>query len=153
ESLRRAIESRTEAIIADTGGFDLWRTRDGRRWIPLTRTGFGNPYNFGGRTMVSTPVGLFLGSANPFGPEVAERTSSGWEYRPNPQGGLEILLASERCDSEKAERFPARTAAVRTVEPTAARVAREKQSAIIEKYNESMYDPFAEEFYGGSDFT
>jgi len=74
------------------GGFDLWRSADGARWEPVTRNGFGNPYNFGARSLVSTPRGLFVGTANPFGPATAVRTADRWVYRPNPHGGFEVWV-------------------------------------------------------------
>lgn len=82
-----------ENFVDLAGGFELWRTRDGENWLPVTRTGFGNPYNFGCRNIVSTPHGLFIGTANPFGPRVARRVGKGWEwvYEDNPRGGLEVL--------------------------------------------------------------
>ena len=90
---RRVVRAaKIEKLVADRGGFDLWRTADGLRWIPVTRRGFGNPYNFGARTMVSTPHGLFVGTANPFGPEVAVETAHGWRMVKNPNGGLEVWL-------------------------------------------------------------
>ena len=54
----------------------------------------GNPYNYGGRTMVSTPHGLALGTANPFGGPSPARFASRWEYVENPDGGTEIYLGS-----------------------------------------------------------
>jgi hypothetical protein len=77
-------------IVRDRGGFDLWRTSDGFRWFAVTVRGFGTPYNYGARTIVSTPVGLFVGTANPFGPNVAVQTLSRWLYVPNPRGGAEV---------------------------------------------------------------
>lgn len=56
-----------EAIVAAEGGTDLWRTADGENWLPVDRRGFGNPYNWGIRNLVSTPRGLFVGTANVFG--------------------------------------------------------------------------------------
>ena len=87
------------------GGFELWRTRDGINWIPVTQNGLGNPYNYGARNLVSTPYGLFLGTANPFGPEVAARLATGWVYIPNPDGGAEVWLGRaarqlEGCEPE-----------------------------------------------------
>lgn len=79
-----------ETVVQREGGFDLWSSPDGIEWTCLTRTGFGNPYNYGVRTMVSSPQGLFVGTANPFGPQVAVRADGGWRYEPNPRGGLEI---------------------------------------------------------------
>jgi SAM-dependent methyltransferase len=72
------------------GGCELWRTADGIHWSAVTRNGFGNPYNWGVRSLISTPVGLFAGTANPFGPTVARNGPAGWRYEPNQQGGCEI---------------------------------------------------------------
>jgi hypothetical protein len=55
-----------EQTVEANGGFDLWRTQDGVHWTCITRTGFGNPYNNGVRTLKSTPVGLFVGTMNFF---------------------------------------------------------------------------------------
>jgi hypothetical protein len=45
-------------------GFDLYGTCDGNTWWAATRNGFGRPFDFGVRTMVSSPAGLFLGTTN-----------------------------------------------------------------------------------------
>src|SRR5262249_3427384 len=81
-------------LVGNEGGFDLWRTRDGDEWLPVTRRGFDNRYNCGIRTMVSTPYGLALGTANPFGGEVAVKRGGRWRYEPNPGGGLEVWLGA-----------------------------------------------------------
>lgn len=83
-----------DRIVDYEGGFDLWRTRDGAQWANVTRTGFGNALNYGARTLLSTPAGLVVGTANPFGPEVAARTPGAWTYIPNPRGGAELWLGS-----------------------------------------------------------
>ncbi|MDP3340265.1 hypothetical protein [Frigidibacter sp.] len=82
-----------EKIIAAEGGADLWRSADGENWLPVCRKGFGNAYNWGIRNLVSTPAGLFMGTANVFGPRVAVRDGQGgWTYEDNPDGGLEVWL-------------------------------------------------------------
>lgn len=48
------------------GGFDLWRTRDGVDWTPVSLDGFGNDENFGVRSFASSPWGLIVGVANPY---------------------------------------------------------------------------------------
>lgn len=97
ETAARLVEFRgIENILKRNGGFDLWRTGDGVHWQPVTRTGFENRYNWGVRNMASTPHGLFVGTANPFGPEVAVRTSGRWEYIPNRNGGVEVHLGRHR---------------------------------------------------------
>ncbi len=83
-----------DRMVNRWGGFDLWRTRDGARWFPVTQNGFGNPYNYGARSMASTPHGLYVGATNPFAPEVAIRRSAGWSYEHNPSGGLEVWQGS-----------------------------------------------------------
>ncbi|HTE61696.1 MAG TPA: hypothetical protein VK631_15190, partial [Solirubrobacteraceae bacterium] len=46
-------------------GFDMYGTCDGVYWWPVTRNAFGKGlYNFGARTLASTPAGGFIGSAN-----------------------------------------------------------------------------------------
>lgn len=89
----------TENLIRAEGGADLWRTADGENWIPVDRRGFGNEYNWGFRNLVSTPKGLFVGTANVFGPKVAERigpgdTEADWDYTDNPFGGMEVWQGS-----------------------------------------------------------
>jgi ubiquinone/menaquinone biosynthesis C-methylase UbiE len=78
------------AYIEKFSGCHLWRTRDGQRFYPVTRNGFGNPYNLGIRRFASTPEGLFLGTVNPFGPQVAVKRDNEWTYEENPRGGIEI---------------------------------------------------------------
>lgn len=55
-----------ELIKENPAGFDLYSSSDGVNWSPVTIDGFGDPYNYGGRTMKSTDQGLFIGTANPF---------------------------------------------------------------------------------------
>ncbi len=46
-------------------GLDLWGTCDGQYWWQVTRNAFGDGrWNFGARTIVSSPSGLFIGSTN-----------------------------------------------------------------------------------------
>ena len=86
-----------EDFVRHRGGFELWRTCDGENWLPVTRGGFGNPLNYGCRNIVTTPHGLFIGTANPFGPRLARRVGADWQwsYQDNPLGGLEVWLAKE----------------------------------------------------------
>ena len=92
-----------EDFIACQGGFDLWRTHDGENWVPVTKTGFNNPYNYGCRNIISTPHGLFIGTANPFGPKVATFIDGEWVYRDNPDGGLEVLQGTHKRLSENSD--------------------------------------------------
>ena len=48
------------------GGFDLWRTRDGADWTPISLDGFEDVENYGVRSFASTPDGLLIGVANPY---------------------------------------------------------------------------------------
>jgi hypothetical protein len=76
-------------IIKRQGGFDLWKTKNGVLWYPITDKGLGNPLNYGLRTLQSTPFGLFLGTANPFTVGDISHTF------PNKPGGAEVWLGSE----------------------------------------------------------
>ncbi|NOY53052.1 MAG: hypothetical protein GXP58_05450 [Deltaproteobacteria bacterium] len=82
-----------EFILENQAGFDLYRSIDGENWVPVTTDGMGNPYNIGLRTMSSSPYGLFLGTANPFGPRVLPL--DGDRYVHNPRGGCEIFFAPD----------------------------------------------------------
>jgi len=96
DKLRQRIElAGVDNIVRVHAGFDLWRSQDGVNWLPVSRNGFGNPCNYGIRTMASSVDGLFLGVANPFGPNMAVRRLAGWRYEPNERGGCEIWLGSQ----------------------------------------------------------
>lgn len=86
-----------EALIRRFGAFELWRSADGQYWEPVTRSGFGNQYGWGVRTLQSTRHGLFVGTVNPFGPKVAVKRDGDWRYVANPRGGCEVWLGSSRC--------------------------------------------------------
>ncbi len=52
-------------LLAPEFGFDIWGTCDGQYWWQVARDAFGDGrWNFGARTIVSTPSGLFIGSTN-----------------------------------------------------------------------------------------
>lgn len=47
-------------------GFDLWKTKNGEEWVPVTLNGMGNNYNYGVRKLFLSENGdLYLGTANP----------------------------------------------------------------------------------------
>jgi SAM-dependent methyltransferase len=83
-----------DKFLSDFGGFDLWRTKNGHKWYPITRNGFDNPFNCGVRSMISTPHGLVVSCVNLFGPEVAIKRAAGWRYEINPKGGVEVWLGT-----------------------------------------------------------
>lgn len=47
-------------------GFDIYFTSDGMNWEPLTRDGFGDQFNYGGRVIKSAGNKMYIGTANPF---------------------------------------------------------------------------------------
>lgn len=65
----------------ESAGADLWKTRDGVHWEPVTVTGFDHPYNAGIRRLLSVGDRLYVGTA-------AGNTG-------HPQGGCEVLLGQE----------------------------------------------------------
>ena len=56
----------SDMVKNDTWGFDMVRTSDGENFELVTDDGFGDKYNYGGRSMTATPYGLYIGTANPF---------------------------------------------------------------------------------------
>lgn len=93
-AFERLVERVGVAAIRDgQAGFDLYRSFDGVNWVPVTTSGFDNPYNIGLRTLESTPLGLFVGTANPFGPRVWPPGGAGYEE--NPRGGCEVWVGEE----------------------------------------------------------
>lgn len=81
-------------ILERQSGFDLYRSFDGENWVPVTTNGMGNPYNIGLRTLISSPDGLYIGTANPFGPKCMRLNDT--RYRYNPHGGCEIFFAKNK---------------------------------------------------------
>lgn len=81
-----------ERLSGMLGGCEVWRTEDGVHWEAVTRSGFGNKFNWGIRNFASTPHGLFVGTANPFGPTIAVQREGQWRYVPNARGGAEVWL-------------------------------------------------------------
>jgi hypothetical protein len=63
--LLNALSPRPQGWGSPMGG-DLYRTADGVYWEPAFLDGLGNPDNHGIRTLESTPMGLFVGTENPF---------------------------------------------------------------------------------------
>jgi hypothetical protein len=55
-----------QSALAGEYGFDVWASCNGRDWFPVTRNAFGqsNMLDFGGRNLVPSPAGLFIGTAN-----------------------------------------------------------------------------------------
>jgi hypothetical protein len=63
------------AAIYPFEGFDLYKSKDGIHWLPITLTGLRDPHNYGARLLFKSINGhLYLGTANPFdGCEVWEK--------------------------------------------------------------------------------
>ncbi|MBI1825120.1 MAG: thrombospondin type 3 repeat-containing protein [Planctomycetes bacterium] len=55
-----------DLISAAEEGFDLWATHDGETWRLISFIGLGDRFAYGIRSFVSSKLGLFVGSANPF---------------------------------------------------------------------------------------
>jgi 2-polyprenyl-3-methyl-5-hydroxy-6-metoxy-1,4-benzoquinol methylase len=145
-----------DTVIRDQGGGDLWRSADGSAWRPVTRTGFGNAFNFGIRTLASTPHGLFVGTANPFGPEVAMLAAGRWVYAPNPRGGLEVWRARpadpESHDREVEVDMVDRVETDLTTATQQPGTANSETARVNRFYDRVMVNPLVRDFYGGSHF-
>lgn len=75
--------ARMQDMVAPFAAADLWKSRDGITWEPVSLDGFDNPHNYGFRTMVSGG-NLYVGTANPFvgqGCEVWEGVRASLEAR------------------------------------------------------------------------
>jgi hypothetical protein len=71
-------------------GADLWKSRDGVRWEPVTLNGFGNDNNTGIRRIVAVPeLGLVVGTGN---------AATG-----DPRGGFEVWVG-DRAKPWRAKR-------------------------------------------------
>ena len=55
-----------KAYNDNPAGFDLYSTANGFDFTAVTRDGFGDKFNYGGRTIKPTENGLYVGTANPF---------------------------------------------------------------------------------------
>lgn len=69
---------------AAEGGYQIWASDDGDQWTPVTVDGLGDPFEIGIRSMISTPLGLVIGTSNHgeiarFRGRRAEPDSSGFE--------------------------------------------------------------------------
>jgi SAM-dependent methyltransferase len=145
EEVRKTIEEvGVERITTEYGGGELWRTSDGLSWFPVTLGGFENAFNYGIRALASTPEGVFVGTANPFGPLVAVKTNSGWVYQPNPRGGCEVWLG--RPSAEPGKSLQPRRPAIRKLQRHAG--ARK----LFDWINELLYLRLTDEYYGHSGF-
>lgn len=96
EPLCDIVNSLGEQFLIDHGGGSVFRSFDGVNWVNVTEDGFENPFNIGIRAMVSTPAGLFLSSANPFGPQLVP--PDGERPFPNRRGGCEVFLGRRATD-------------------------------------------------------
>lgn len=53
-------------LVLKAAGYDLWKSANGRFWLPVTLTGFGDYRNYGTRTLRAHSGKLYIGTANPF---------------------------------------------------------------------------------------
>ena len=83
-----------DTYLASRGGAELWESKDGKYWHPITVNGFDNKYNFGIRNIVQTGQSeVIIATANPFGPNVYVKCNgvSKGEYVNNIRGGCEAI--------------------------------------------------------------
>jgi ubiquinone/menaquinone biosynthesis C-methylase UbiE len=140
-----------DELVAEFGGAHLWRTPDGETFYPITTNGFGTPYNFGVRQLISSPDGLFVGTANPFGPLVGVKRDGKWEYEPNPRGGMEIWHGSRPPEAEAHLSIAARPAA--PVRTTAVTAQRDAMTRIAQMFGGWVFGALTQDFYEKSGFT
>lgn len=92
-------------------GFDLFSSPDGWHFGMITRTGFGDLYNFGVRTFAATPYGFFLGSANSwYGLTI-------WQAAAAPAVYLPLMMRSEETIVQPTADSPAVAPQVSSADP------------------------------------
>jgi hypothetical protein len=101
---RRSFFGRNLPSAADDG-FDLYASADGEHWTTVTNDGFGNPFGFGCRSLLSTPVGLFVGSTND-----AEGAGVWLATGPAPEGAVAGLAGAVVPQGEPQVAPPSRLA-------------------------------------------
>lgn len=129
-----------DELLARYGGCHLWRTQDGERFYPITTNGFGTPYNYGVRQLLSTPSGLFVGTANPFGPQVGVKRDGQWRYEENPRGGMEVWLGDRGGRQGRAELLRRRGTAAVEQRETLASLASVSRALVYTRVAEHFYD-------------
>jgi hypothetical protein len=92
--LPESIIARMREMITGFAGADLWKTADGIAWEPVSLDGFGNPHNYGFRTMFSGS--LYVGTANPYVGQGCEIWAALPEQGPGvawhcPLGGVALI--------------------------------------------------------------
>jgi len=79
-------------------GCDIYYTSDGINWTPLTRDGFGDPFNYGARVLLPSTIAahpLYVGMANPFyGAQVFTVEDTGNEASASDGGGGGCFIAT-----------------------------------------------------------
>ncbi|MDP3938663.1 MAG: methyltransferase domain-containing protein, partial [Deltaproteobacteria bacterium] len=153
EILRLLKLSDSEEFQTRYGGCHLWRSPDGEHFLPVTTNGFGSTYNHGIRQLCSTPKGLFVGTSNPFGPNVGVKRDGAWHYEDNPRGGLEVWRG-ERSHGES--RPAAKSRALRLADPhreTAVTDHRETLASLASLFRVLVYTRVTEDFYEHSGYT
>ena len=74
-----------KTIDNDVWGFDLLKTADGENFELVTDSGFNDKYNYGGRSIMATEYGLFVGTANPFYGTQLWKITDGTEEPTDPE--------------------------------------------------------------------
>jgi hypothetical protein len=72
------------------GGFQLWASDNGDQWQAVATAGFGDPFHAGIRTLLSTPVGLFVGSSQ----EISRRRQRQGPIRAVGSDGCAVWLGA-----------------------------------------------------------
>lgn len=82
----------------NTWGFDMLKTSDGENFEVVTDSGFNDKYNYGGRSLVATDAGLYIGTANPFYGAQLWRLSAKSETTTDPSDPADPTDPSDPAD-------------------------------------------------------
>ena len=114
---------------SNPGGFDLFVSEDGKNFSPVTVNGFGSEENYGGRVLLPTKYGLFLGTANPFGGgQVWRLDAMKKELQPNIPAVIRLKVGETFRASLRSLALPKGTQVGMEATGGGARLALEKRS-------------------------
>ena len=66
ETIEAMMDTVSNTVRKDPGGFHLIKTADGEHWEHVTDCGFGDQFNYGCLRFAPTDHGLYMTTANPF---------------------------------------------------------------------------------------
>ena len=128
-------------LLQSQFGFDIWSTCDGQSWYPLTSNAFGDGIdNFGARTLIATPGGNFIGSANHAQGTTIWQSTAASPVCPGSFQGSIASAASQRSTGTATASKPARAATAARTASKAASTASAATTTPLARPSELLTD-------------